>query len=53
VPIAYALNAALAALENGLGPEHILPSYEDMLNVLRPMFTETNQTTTYSKRNGS
>lgn len=30
VPIAYALNAAVATLEKGLGPDHVIMSYHDM-----------------------
>ncbi len=30
VPVAYALNAAVAALEKGLGPDHVIMSFHDM-----------------------
>jgi phosphoglycolate phosphatase len=30
IPIAYALNAAAAAIEKGYGPDHILMSYQDI-----------------------
>lgn len=40
VPIAYAVNAAVAAIEKGYGPDHILMSYQDVYTVLRELFTE-------------
>ncbi len=38
VPIAVAFNAAMAVLEKNLGPDHIITSYHDMYDQLRPMF---------------
>lgn len=35
VPIAYAVNAALAAIEKGYGPDHIMMSYRDIYDVLK------------------
>lgn len=35
VPIAMAMNAAVAAIEKGLGPEHIMLSYRDMAERLK------------------
>lgn len=35
VPIAYALNAAVAAIEKGYGPDHIMMSYQDIYTVLK------------------
>lgn len=35
VPIAVGVNAAVAAIEKGLGPEHIILSYKDMLERLK------------------
>lgn len=39
VPIAYAVNAAVAAIEKGFGPDHILMSYRDMYTVLSNLLT--------------
>ncbi|NCT40329.1 MAG: HAD hydrolase-like protein [Alphaproteobacteria bacterium] len=39
VPIAYAVNAAVAAIEKGYGPDHILMSYQDVYIVLKELFT--------------
>lgn len=35
VPIAVGVNAAVAAIEKGLGPEHVIMSYKDMAGRLR------------------
>ena len=43
VPIACALNAAMAALNNGLTPEHIIMSYFDMHNRLEQMLSANQQ----------
>ena len=40
VPIAYAVNAALAAIEKGYGPDHILMSYRDIYEVLKNLLRE-------------
>lgn len=40
VPIAYAVNAAVAAIEKGYGPDHILMSYQDVYAVLKELFIE-------------
>ena len=40
VPIAYAVNAAVAAVEKGYGPDHILMSYQDVYTVLKELITE-------------
>ena len=68
VPIAYGFNAALAVLEKNIGPDHIIMSYYDMLDVLRRLLghapeqvardTVTPEATpeaakVYSTRNGS
>lgn len=37
-PIAVAFNAAVTVLEKNLGPDHIIMSYHDMYDQLRPMF---------------
>lgn len=39
VPIAVAFNAAVAVLEKGLGPDHIMMSFHDMYDQLKIMFT--------------
>lgn len=39
-PIACALNSSIAALENGLGPHHILPSNHDVMVVLESLFPQ-------------
>ncbi len=41
VPIAVAFNAAVAVLEKNLGPDHIIMSYHDMYDQLKPMFENT------------
>jgi phosphoglycolate phosphatase len=41
VPIAYALNAAIAVLERNFGPEHIIPSYPDMKIILEAAFKKS------------
>lgn len=41
VPIAFAFSAAVAAMEKNLGPDHIIMSYHDMFDQLKPMFEET------------
>lgn len=38
VPIAYAVNAAVAIIEKGYGPDHILMSYQDVYTVLSKLF---------------
>lgn len=38
IPIAVALNAAVAILEKNLGSEHIIMSYHDMYDQLKPVF---------------
>lgn len=40
VPIAYALNAAIATIEKGYGPDHIIMSYQDMYTILKENFNE-------------
>jgi len=40
VPIAYAVNAAVAAIEKGYGPDHIIMSYQDVYTVLKELVTE-------------
>ena len=40
IPIAYAINAAVAAIEKGYGPDHILMSYQDVYTVLDRLFKE-------------
>lgn len=45
VPIAFALSAALAALEKNLGPDHIIMSYHDMFDQLKPMFENITEKT--------
>lgn len=40
-PIACALTAAFAALEKNLGPDHIIMSFHDMFDQLKPMFEES------------
>lgn len=37
VPIAYALNAAIAIIDHGLSPEHIIMSYYDMFARLKDL----------------
>lgn len=38
VPIAVAFNAAMAVLEKNLGQDHIIMSFHDMFDQLKPMF---------------
>ena len=38
VPIAYAVNSAIAVIEKGYGPDHILMSYQDVYAVLKKLF---------------
>ncbi|MGN7438807.1 MAG: HAD family hydrolase [Alcanivorax sp.] len=38
IPIACAFNAAVAVMEKNLGPDHIIMSFHDMLDQLKPMF---------------
>ena len=38
IPIAYAVNAAIAILEKKYGPEHIIMSYHEMYKVLNQLF---------------
>lgn len=38
VPIAVAFNAAVAIMEKNLGSDHIIMSYHDMFDQLKPMF---------------
>ena len=45
VPIAVAWHAAMAVLEKNLGPDHVIMSYHDMYDQLRPMFDGSEQTT--------
>ena len=40
VPIACAFNAAVAVMEKNLGPDHIIMSFHDMLDQLKPMFED-------------
>ncbi len=40
VPIAYAVNAAVAVIEKGYSPDHILMSYRDMYEVLKKLLSE-------------
>ncbi|HRQ60331.1 MAG TPA: HAD hydrolase-like protein [Alphaproteobacteria bacterium] len=37
VPIAVGVNAAVAAIEKGLGPEHVIMSYKDMFGRLKTL----------------
>ena len=39
VPIAYAVNSAVAVIEKGYGPDHILMSYRDVYIVLKKLFS--------------
>lgn len=41
VPIAVALSASVGVIENNLGSDHIIMSFHDMYDQLRPMFEET------------
>ncbi len=38
VPIAFAFNAAVAIMEKNLGSDHIIMSFHDMFDQLKPMF---------------
>lgn len=42
LPIAFALNAAVAALEKNLGPDHIIMSFHDIYDQIREMFEAEN-----------
>ena len=56
MPIAYALNAAAAAIEKGYGPDHILMSYQDIYIVLNELLEKKAATTPnphQSRRSGS
>jgi phosphoglycolate phosphatase len=46
VPIAYALNAALAIVEHNLSPDHIIPSYFDMHEKLKKILPASKQART-------
>lgn len=46
IPIAVAFNAAVAVLEKNLGPDHIIMSFHDMYDQLKPMFENIDQKTT-------
>lgn len=48
VPIAYGLNAAIAAMEKGYGPEHILMSYRDIGALLKTLLGEGDQSSSLS-----
>jgi phosphoglycolate phosphatase len=39
-PIAFGLSAAIAALEKNLGPDHVMMSFHDMFDQLKPMFED-------------
>ena len=39
VPIAYAVNAAVAVIEKGYGPNHVIMSYQDLHNLLDRLLT--------------
>jgi len=39
VPVAYAVNAAVAVIEKGYGPDHILMSYQGIYAVLKRLFS--------------
>ncbi len=43
VPIAFALNATLAIMEKNLGSDHIIMSFHDMFDQLKPMFEEVDE----------
>lgn len=43
IPIAYAVNAAVAVIEKGLGPNHIIMSYQDLHNVLDRLLKENEE----------
>ncbi|MCK5384035.1 MAG: HAD family phosphatase [Alphaproteobacteria bacterium] len=40
IPIAFALSAALAAIKKNLSPDHIIMSFHDMFDQLKPMFED-------------
>ncbi len=41
IPIAYALNAAVAVIEKNVGPEHIIITYPDMSDILEKLFKKS------------
>jgi len=43
VPIAFAFNATLAIMEKNLGSDHIIMSFHDMFDQLKPMFEDVNE----------
>lgn len=43
IPVAFAMSAAFAALEKNLGPDHIIMSFHDMFDRLKPMFEDQDQ----------
>ena len=49
VPIAVAFNAAVAVLEKNLGPDHVIMSYHDMYDQLRPMFEKDKSSSSEKK----
>lgn len=40
IPIAYGFNAAMAIIEKNLGSEHIIMSFHDMYDQLKPLFDD-------------
>lgn len=43
VPIAYGVNSAVAILESGISPDHIIMSYPDLYKKLNDMFDKANK----------
>ncbi len=46
VPVAYAIKAALATIENNLSPDHIMPCYFDMHELLKSMISKNKNSRT-------
>ena len=42
IPLAYGINASIAVIEKGYGPNHILMTYQDLLSILKRLFGEEN-----------
>ena len=40
LPLAYGINASIAVIEKGYGPNHILMTYQDMLDILKRLSTK-------------
>lgn len=53
VPLAYGMNAAVAAIEKGYGPNHVLITYQDLSDILERLFKNQKETKPQSSRKAS